>query len=103
MKELKDLLKADKYLEAKAFILSNLDKIEECIDDVLEELADMSSLRPLCITTEEINQDLKEELVKRMGKETTDNYYRILSGFANIGNEHDIVGGIVNIGDTKIK
>lgn len=40
MKELKDLLKANKYLEAKAFILSNLDKVEECVDVVLEELAD---------------------------------------------------------------
>lgn len=69
MKELKDLLKKNKYLEAKAFILNNLDKIEECIDDLLDELVKLKSPEPICIKAGEIDQSLIQRLTERMREE----------------------------------
>lgn len=78
MKELKDLLKENKYLEAKEFILSNLDKIEECIDDLLGELVD-----------KEPKLSIKFPDKPCIGKSIP--LPKTLEGIASIGDENDIV------------
>lgn len=78
MKELKDLLKANKYLEAKAFILSNLDKVEECIDVVFEELLDRETPEMLHIKAEEMDQETIKSLTERLKEATSGTYsYRL--------------------------
>jgi len=66
MKELKALLKTNKYLEAKAFILSNLDNIEECIDTVLDEMVQREPQGILCIKAKEIDQETINALTERL-------------------------------------
>jgi len=110
MKELKDLLKTNKYLEAKALILSNMDKIEECIDDLLGELVDRE---PVKFGLSEKIDRRQHELFEMWRKEIKPGQVSVtIAGIPIVGAKNipkdsigfvskakGLVSGIINIGD----